>query len=273
MGQNQLENSDNFSSTITAANGTGIIEVLSCASYFEQYTDLSGTYHTGKTFFLEAFSGAAHLPSLAEAPFPELFPEMNSAERIAATIKIEEEFPYIGVKFYCKKGEGEWKELATTKIQNKGREITYPWTVPYLTINELKLFGASDRLGISIVNYGDGVLGVGDYINVKGDIRYIVDLVSKPTKSIGTALPYGIDIDSTSPTRFRAANPNRAIFYATNVGDVPIWMAGNNAVAVGSGIYLQAKGGTLSEQTLTGEFWAIAEGGTSRICGIEASYG
>jgi len=31
-------------------------------------------------------------------------------------------------------------------------------------------------------------------------------------------------------------------------------------------------GGNLTEQTLTGEFWAIAEGSGSRIAGIEASY-
>jgi hypothetical protein len=69
-----------------------------------------------------------------------------------------------------------------------------------------------------------------------------------------------VDIGTTAPTRFRAANTNRAILYATNTGSVPIWIAGNDTVEVGSGIYLAPNGGgNLTEQTLTGEFWAIAE--------------
>jgi hypothetical protein len=273
MAENQLGNTDNFAQEITAADGTGIIEVLNCAPYFAEYEQLSSTYYLGKKFYLEQFSGAIYLPSLAEAPFPEIFPEMNSAEKIAAMIKIENDYPFIGIRFYCKKGAlGSWKELATSKAQNKGTEITYPWTMPYLTINELKLLGASDRLGIQIINYGDGVLGPGDYINVKGDFRYELDLVAKPSRIIGTGLPYGVNIPST-PTLFRSANPNRAVLYVTNWGGVPLWVAGNNSVAIGSGIYLAPEGGSLTEQILTGEMWAIAEGGTALICGVEASYG
>jgi hypothetical protein len=274
MAENQLRNTDNFAQKITAANGTEIIEVLNCGNYFSEYEQLSNAYYLGKNFYLEQFSGAIYLPSLAQAPFPEIFPEMNSAEKIAAMIKIEEDYPFIGIRFYCKKGaSGSWQELATSKAQNKGTEITYPWTVPYLTINELKLFGASDRLGIQIINYGDGVLGPGDYINVKGDFRYELDLVAKPSRVMGAALPYGVDIP-TIPTRFRFANSNRAILYATNIGNAPIWIAGNSSVAIGSGIFLAPNdGGNLTDQTLTGELWAIAEGGSSRISGIEASYG
>jgi hypothetical protein len=274
MTQNQLGSTDNFAKKITAADGTDIIEVLNCANYFGEYVQqLLSTYHVGKNFYLEQFSGAIYLPSLAEAPMPEIFPEMNAAERIAAAIKIEKDYPFIGIRFYCKKGAGSWQELATSKAQNKGTEITYPWTTPYLTINEIKVLGASDRLGISIINYGDGVLGPGDYINVKGDFRYHLDLVEKPTRVLGAGVPYGIDIPGTA-TQFRAANTNRAILYATNTGDFPVWVAGNNSVAIGNGIFLAPRGnGSLTEHTLTGEFWAITEGGTSRICGLEASYG
>ncbi len=85
-------------------------------------------------------------------------------------------------------------------------------------------------------------------------------------------MPYGVDIP-TAPTKFRSANTNRAILYATNTGNVPVWVAGDSTVAVGSGIYLAPNGGgNLTEQTLTGELWAITDGGNSRICGIEASY-
>lgn len=274
MAENQLENTKTFRRSITAADGTGIIEVLNCANSFAEYDALSTSYYLGKSFYLEAFSGAIYLPSLQQAPFPEIFPEMNSAEKIAAMLAVEEEYPFVGLRFHARKGSGAWSELATARLQNKGRETTIPFTIPYLTINNLKLLSPDDRLGISIINYGHGVLGNGDYINLEGDFRYNLDLIAKPQiRTIGAGLPYGIDIPIGSPMRFRTANANRAILYATNTGNSPIWIAGNSSVAIGTGIYLAPNGGgNLTEQTLTGELWAIADGGISRISGIEASY-
>lgn len=274
MPENQLGNTDTFSKRITAADGTEIIEVLRVADVYAEYASLSSTYHVGKNFYLEAFSGAVYLPSFEKAPFPEIFVEMNAAEKIAAMLKIEEEFPFIGLKFYCKKGaSGIWGELTTARLQNKGRELTIPFSTPYLSINEIKILGPTDHIGVQIINYGSGVLGPGDYININGDFRFHLDLVAKPAQAIGPAIPYGTSIGS-SPIRFRTANSNRAILYAVNTGNVPVWVAGNNSVAIGSGIFLAPNGnGSLTEHTLTGEFWAIAEGGNSLITGIEASYG
>ncbi|MEG4121762.1 hypothetical protein QUA43_30360 [Microcoleus sp. N9_B4] len=274
MAENQLENTKTFRRSITAADGTGIIEILNCANSFAEYDALSNSYYLGRSFYLEAFSGAIYLPSLQQAPYPEIFPEMNSAEKIAAMLTIEEEYPFLGLRFHARKGTGAWSTLATARLQNKGRETTIPFTIPYLTINQLKLLSPDDSLGVSIINYGSGVLGAGDYINLEGDYRYNIDLIAKPQiRMIGAGLPYGIDIPSGAPMRFRTANANRAILYATNTGNVPIWIAGNSSVAIGSGIYLAPNGGgNLTEQTLTGELWAIADGGTSRIAGVEASY-
>jgi len=274
MGENQIENARTFRRSITAADGTGIIEILNCADHFSEYADLASSYHLGRSFYLEALSGAIHLPSYQQAPFAEIFPEMNAAEKIAALLQIEEDYPFVGLRFHAKKGNGEWSTISTARLQNKGRETSYPLVIPYLTVNQLKLLSPDDRLGISIINYGHGVLGSGDYIQLEGDFRFTLDLVQKPQiRAIGPALPYGVDIVSAVPMRFRDANANRAILYATNIGDVPIWIGGNASVAVGTGIYLGPKGGgNLTEQTLTGELWVIAEGGTSRISGVEASY-
>jgi hypothetical protein len=275
MAENQIENTRTFRRTITAADGTGIIEVLNCADSFAEYADLSIPYYLGKSFYLEALSGAIYLPSYQQAPFAALYPEMNAAEKIAAMLEIEENYPFVGLRFHAKKGSsGAWSTLATARLQNKGRETTIPFTIPYLTINNLKLLSPDDRLGVSIINYGHGVLGAGDYINFEGDFRFTLDLIAKPKiKAIGAGLPYGIDIGTGSPTQFRVANANRAILYATNTGNVPIWIAGTQDVAINSGIFLAPNGGgNLTEQTLTSELWAIAEGGNSRICGLEASY-
>jgi len=274
MGQNQLENCRTFRRTITAADGTGIIEILNCADCFAEYADLATPYYLGKSFYLEVLSGSIYLPSYQQATFAELYPEMNAAERIAAALKIEKDYPFVGLRFHARKGSGEWSTLATARLQNKGREVTIPFVIPYLTTNQLKLLSPDDRLGISILNYGHGVLGAGDYINLEGDFRFTLDLIEKPRiRAIGAGLPYGVDIGTGAPTRFRSANSNRAILYATNTGNTPIWIAGSNSVAVGSGIFLAPNGGgNLTEQTLTGELWAIAESDTSRICGLEASY-
>ena len=274
MAENQIENTRTFRRSITAADGTGIIEILNCADSFAEYDPLATSYYLGKSFYLEALSGAIYLPSYQRAPFAELYPEMNSAERIAALLEIEENYPFVGIRFHARKGAGPWSTLATARLQNKGRETTIPFVIPYLTVHQLKLLGPDDRLGISIVNYGHGVLGAGDYINLEGDYRFTLDLIAKPQiRAIGPALPYGIDIGTESPMLIRAANPNRAILYATNIGNVAIWIAGVPSVAIGSGIYLAPDGGgNLTEQTLTGELWAIAVHGNSRLCGIEASY-
>jgi len=212
---------------------------------------------------------------MQQAPYAALFPEMNAAERMAVLLEIEEEYPFVGVRFHARKGNtGPWNTLSTARFNNKGRETAYPLVVPYLSINQLKLLSPDDNLGISIINYGHGVLGSGDYINLEGDFRFTLDLIEKPQiRAIGTGLPYGVDIGTAAPTRFRLANTSRAILYATNTGNVPIWIAGNNSVAIGNGIFLAPNGGgNLTEQTLTGELWAIAEGANSRICGVEASY-
>ena len=275
MGQNQIENTRTFRRTITAADGTGIIQILSVADSFTEYAELTSRYILGKSFYLEAVTAAIHLPSYEEAPYAALTPEMNAAERMAVLNEIEENYPYVGFRLHARKGNsGAWNTISTARFNNKGRETAYPLVIPYLTINNLKLLSPDDNLGVSLINYGYGVLGSGDYINLEGDFRFTLDLIEKPQiKAIGAGLPYGIDIDSAIPTRFRTANANRAILYATNTGNVPVWIAGNSSVAIGSGIYLAPNGGgNLTEQTLTGELWAIAEEATSRICGLEASY-
>ena len=274
MAQNQIENTRTLRKSITAADGTGIIQILNAADSFAEYAELSSRYILGRNFYLEALTAAVHLPSMQQAPYAELFPEMNSAERMAALLEIEESYPFVGLKFHARKGTDSWNTIATARFNNKGRETSYPLVIPYLSINQLKLLSPDDSLGISIFNYGHGVLGIGDYINLEGDFRFCLDLIEKPQiRAIGAGLPYGIDISTGAPTQLRYANPNRAILYATNTGNVPVWIAGNSSVAIGSGIYLAPNGGgNLTEQTLTGELWAVSEGDTSRICGVEASY-
>ena len=41
MAQNQIENTQTFRRTITAADGTGIIQILSVADSFAEYAELS----------------------------------------------------------------------------------------------------------------------------------------------------------------------------------------------------------------------------------------
>jgi hypothetical protein len=274
MAENQIENTRTFRKTITAADGTGIIPLLSVGDSFAEYSELSARYILGRSFYLEALTAAIHLPSIEKAPYAALYPEMNAAERMAVLFEIEENYPFIGLRLHARKGNtGAWNTISTARFNNKGRETAYPLVIPYLTINQLKLLSPDDNLGISIFNYGHGVLGAGDYINLEGDFRFTLDLIEKPQiRAIGAALPYEVNIPSESPTRFRLNNLNRGILYVTNIGNSRVWIAGNNSVAVGSGIFLAPNGGSLTEQTLTGEFWAIAEGSNSKVCGVEASY-
>jgi hypothetical protein len=139
MAENQLEGTRTFRRNITSADGTGIIEILNCADTFSTYTPLETAYYMERSFYLEALSGAIYLPSIQKAPFPDVVPEMTSAEKIAAMMKVEEEYPFVGLRFHARKGTGAWSDLSTALLQNRGRETTIPFVIPYLTINQLKL--------------------------------------------------------------------------------------------------------------------------------------
>jgi len=276
MAENKLSGTRTFRRSITETDGTNIVEILRCSDVFAQYSSLEPTYFLGRSFYLEALSGAVHIPSKKAAPYANIYPEMNAAEKIAALMEVENKFPFVGLRFHARKGTGSWSTLSNVRLQNKGRETIIPFVIPYLTVNQLKLLSPDDSIGVQIVNYGHGTLAAGDYINLEGDFKFEIDLIPKPTtRTIGIATPYGVDI-GTSPIRFRVANTNRALLYATNAGNFNIWLAGTSSgLSPGSGMLLAANGGTLSlgeADNLNGELWAISQGGTSRIAGVEASY-
>ncbi|EGK83463.1 hypothetical protein MicvaDRAFT_0029, partial [Microcoleus vaginatus FGP-2] len=104
MAENQLGNTRTFRRSITSADGTGIIEILNCANAFAEYDLLSASYYLGKSFYLEALSGAIYLPSYQEAPYPDIYPEMSAAEKIAAMLAIEKDYPFVGLSFHARKG-------------------------------------------------------------------------------------------------------------------------------------------------------------------------
>ncbi|MCC3501317.1 MAG: hypothetical protein JGK27_00025 [Microcoleus sp. PH2017_20_SFW_D_A] len=43
---------------------------------------------------------------------------MNSAEKIAEMLKIEKDYPFIGLRFHARKGTGAWATLSTARLQN-----------------------------------------------------------------------------------------------------------------------------------------------------------
>ncbi|MEG4326788.1 hypothetical protein [Microcoleus sp. herbarium5] len=276
MAENKLSGTRTFRRSITATDGTQIVEILKCSDVFAPYSSLESTYFLERSFYLEALSGAVYIPSKKAAPFPNIYPEMNAAEKIAAMIEVETRFPFVGLRFHARKGTGAWQPLATSLLQNRERETTIPFVIPYLTVNQLKLLSPDDSLGVQIVNYGHGTLASGDYINLEGDFKFEIDLIPRPVaRSVGAAIPYGIDINPI-PIRFRNVNANRALLYATNAGNFNIWLAGTSSgLTPGTGMLLAANGGTLSlgeTSSLNGELWAVAEGGASRLAGVEASY-
>lgn len=276
MGENRLAGTGTIRRAITATDGTNIVEILHCSDVFAPYSSLDSTYILTRSFYLEALSGATYLPSKKEAPFPQTFPEMNAAEKIAALLEVEKKYPFVGLRLHARKGNAAWQPLATSLLQNRGRETTIPLVIPYLTVNQLKLLSPDDCIGVSVINYGHGTLAAGDYINLEGDFRFEIDLIPKPaTKTVGVAIPYGIDI-GTVAVRFRTANQNRALLYVTNAGNFDVWISGTpSGLAPGTGMLLTANGGSLSlgeADNLNGELWALSEGGTSRLAGVEASY-
>ncbi|MGL4377376.1 MAG: hypothetical protein ACRCT1_13120 [Microcoleaceae cyanobacterium] len=276
-----MESTRSFRYLLTAASGSNIYEVLNCPNIFDEFASLSNDYFLGKSIFLENLTARIWLPSFTESPFPDLLPEMSDGEKYKILMEIEEQYPYLGLQFYLKKGS-EWQSTGiASRPGNKGRESLLPMLQPNLTPNLVKLLDSEESLGVKLVDYGFGLLKNTDTILIEGEYRIAIDLVRKTVASATTIQEpptnFGNISISSNRTLIRPANTKRAYLYLQNTGINRVWINFNyQSSAVSSGLFLDG-GGTLwvdsNSMPTTSEVWGISEvGKTSTVSGIEASY-
>lgn len=276
-----MESTRSFRYLLTAASGSNIYhEVLNCPNIFAEFSSLSNDYFLGKSIFLENLTARVWLPSFTESPFPDLLPEMSDGEKYKILMEIEEQYPYVGLQFYLKKG-GEWQLTGiASRPGNKGRESLLPMLQPNLTPNLVKLLDAEEVLGVRLVDYGFGLLKGSDTILIEGEFRIAIDLVRKTVASATNIQEpptnFG-NISVSSRTLIRPANTKRAYLYLQNTGINRVWINFNYQTSAPlSGLFLDG-GGTFWVDTdsmpTTSEVWAVCEvGKVTTVSGIEASY-
>ena len=276
-----MESTRSFRYLLSATSGSNICEVLSCPNIFAEFASLSNDYFLGKSIFLENLTARIWLPSFAKSPFPDLLPEMSDGEKYKILMEIEEQYPFIGLQFYLKKG-GDWQLTGiASRPGNKGRESLLPMLQPNLTPNLVKLLDSEEILGVQLIDYGFGLLKDTDTILIEGEYRIAIDLVRKAVSSPATIqeppTSFGNIEISSSRTLIRPVNAKRAYLYLQNTGINRIWINFNfQSSAVSSGLFLDGGGAfwvDINSMPTSSEIWGICEAGkTSTVTGIEASY-
>lgn len=258
----------------TATNQSDGIEVVTLLESSALIPVFPADYYAATSIFIESLNARVYLPSFPIAPYPDISIEMSSAEKYEALIANEDLSPHLGIQFYLKKGSGNWLMTGVcVRPSNKGRETLVPILQPYLTQNLVKLLDPDEILGVQLIDYGHGRLQNGDFIILEGELRIEVNLVNIGG-SIITEPPTNFSFSAT-PTAsiFRTANQKRAWIHIQNNGSNNAWI-GFNSAAINSGLRIEP-GATLwlDKNTLSGSaIWAIAEGGTTTLSGIEAFY-
>lgn len=250
MADNSLREVGTFSTVLDTSSSTNIIQYLDVASAIASVVQgLDPRWLFRASFYLESLRLSVSLPSFRAAPFPETYAGDTVADKMVKLLEVEQGYPKVGLKLLRKHSdETNWHDLATVVLQNRGRQSQLPIIVPYLTINQIKLLSKNDLLACQIVNFGEGILGTGDRLQLEGEWRCDVDvafMANRPT-AINN---YSATISQTA-SQFVPANPNRARLTLQNQSEGSLYFQfGASSSALNYGFLLPG-GGTATEGEL-----------------------
>ena len=290
MAENRLSETDTFSFEINqsnvsdyASNPLTLWNISDAITAISAHIDPRWLWRANA--FLESLTASVWCPSFTRSPYPEFYPEDSTAERAAKLMKLESNHPKFGLQLLRRKGSSNpWVEAACPVIQNRGRRFYVPLINPYLTANEVKIFGVDDQLGLSFKDYGDGILGGGsisanrgyDTIYIEGEYRVELDLIlmaKRPANTLMNTITVG-----PNPILIAPANPNRAYFEIQNQGETQLlWglgASGNNATThpfrmPPGQIYYP---GNVSGFIPTDAIWGKVLEGSTNVLIMESSY-
>ncbi|MEB3277838.1 MAG: hypothetical protein VKK42_02805 [Lyngbya sp.] len=250
MTDNSLREVGTFSTVLDTNSSTNIIQYLDVGNAIAGVVEnLDPRWIFRPSFYLESLRLTVDLPSFRAAPFPEVYAGDTSAEKMAKLLEVEQSFPKVGLKLLRKhSNETDWHDLATVVLQNRGRQSQLPIIVPYLTINQIKLLSKNDLMACQVVNYGSGILGAGDRLQLEGEWRCDVDVAFMANRP--TAINYYSQSIGQTPFQLTPANPNRARLTLQNQSDTSLYFQfGSNASVLDYGFLLPG-GGTATEGEL-----------------------
>ncbi|AMW28561.1 hypothetical protein [Limnospira platensis] len=290
MAENRCSETDTFSFEINQSNASNYVnDPLTLGAVSSAVNSISANIDPRwlwrANVFLESLTASVWCPSFPRSPYPEFYPEDSAAERAAKLMKLESNHPKFGLQLLRRKSAtGPWIEAACPIIQNRGRRFYVPLINPYLTANEVKIFGRFDRLGVSFKDYGDGILGGGsitsnriyDTLYIEGEYRVELDLILMAKRPANTVM--NTVTVSPNPMLIAPANLSRAYFEIQNQGEIELlWGFGTLGSNATSHPFKMPPGqiyypGNVAGFIPTDAIWAKVKEGTTTVLIMESYY-
>ena len=153
--------------------------------------------------FLEGFYVSLHLPSFQLGKYPDYDGDENDAEIVSKYTASEIASQKIGLRILGRKNNtGNWKEKAEVILLNRGRKQYYDFLTPYLAKTPIRLLERTDALAIQLVDYGNGLLKLNDFIEIDCAVRVEVskkndlDALTNRMEALEAALTNFVDLTS-----------------------------------------------------------------------------
>ncbi|MEG4323601.1 MULTISPECIES: hypothetical protein [unclassified Microcoleus] len=160
--------------TITRTFPLGLTPATTSTSIIElcHFRDMLFDADERVGIYLEAFFCNMSLKSFQIGLFPEFEGDESEAEKMALFNASENKSQKLGLRILTKKNNtGEWREKAEIILVNRGRKDYFDLLIPYLAKAQVRLLEKSDAIGIQLIDYGNGLLKVNDFIEIEIALR------------------------------------------------------------------------------------------------------
>ncbi|MEG4574767.1 hypothetical protein QUA56_19045 [Microcoleus sp. N3A4] len=118
--------------------------------------------------YLEAFFCNMSLKSFNLGVYPDFDGDESEAEKMAKFNASENKSQKLGLRILTKKNNtGDWREKAEIILVNRGRKDYFDLLIPYLAKAQVRLLEKNDAIGIQLVDYGNGLLKLTDFIEIE----------------------------------------------------------------------------------------------------------
>lgn len=122
--------------------------------------------------YIEAFFCNISLKSFALGKIPEFDGDETEAGKMAKFTASETASQKLGMRILSRKSNtGNWKEKAEIILVNRGRKDYFDLLTPYLAKYQVRLLEKNDAIAIQLIDYGNGLLKVNDFIEIEIALR------------------------------------------------------------------------------------------------------
>lgn len=150
-----------FPITLSSATTNAVTELV----HFRDVPLLAGET---AAVYLEACFCNISLKSFQLMKFPTYEGDESEAEKLALFTAAELASQKVGLRILSRKNNtGAWREKAEVILTNAGRKSYFDLLIPYLAKAQVRLLEYNDSLGIQLIDYGNGLLKLTDFIEIE----------------------------------------------------------------------------------------------------------